>query len=89
MPCADYLRILDQGWMPQWDVAPGKSQWIVSDVSRFEPRVAKQMMLNSDLCLLFDNSRTPALTVDRTRRGSRRVVAAAAAARNDRHCWCC
>eukprot|EP00966_Prymnesium_polylepis_P078262 1814404-Prymnesium_polylepis.1 len=45
---AYYLRILDQGWMPQWDVSPGKNQWIVSDKSRSKPEVAKQMMLNSD-----------------------------------------
>jgi hypothetical protein len=56
---AYYKRILDQGWIPQWNVNgnSGKNQWIVSDLGRDKPEVKQQMMLNSDLCLLFDNSR--------------------------------
>jgi hypothetical protein len=54
-----YLRIIDQGWIPQWSVNgnTGKNQWIVSDEGRTKPEVAGQMMLNTDLCLEFDNSR--------------------------------
>jgi hypothetical protein len=56
---AYYLRIIDQGWIPQWNINgnQGKNQWIVSDLGRDKPEVAAQMMLNSDLCMVFDNAR--------------------------------
>jgi len=52
---AYFKRLLDKGWGPE-HLSPGKAQWRVSDPSRHRNAVKKQMMFNSDLCLVFDNS---------------------------------
>lgn len=54
---AYYMRILDQGWMPELNVGgnPKKNMWIVADETQGSAEQG-QMMLNSDLCMIFDNS---------------------------------
>lgn len=54
---AYYMRILDQGWMPERNVGnnPKKNMWVVSDETQTAAEQG-QMMLNSDLCMIFDNS---------------------------------
>eukprot|EP00931_Biecheleriopsis_adriatica_P011927 TRINITY_DN11301_c0_g1_i1.p1 TRINITY_DN11301_c0_g1~~TRINITY_DN11301_c0_g1_i1.p1 ORF type:complete len:715 (-),score=142.71 TRINITY_DN11301_c0_g1_i1:265-2373(-) len=54
---AYYMRILDQGWMPELSVGGNskKNMWKVSDETQTAAEQG-QMMLNSDLCMIFDNS---------------------------------
>jgi hypothetical protein len=49
-----FKRILDRGWGPELNVGQNsnRNQWKLVDNSR--PK-RKQMMLNSDLCLIYDN----------------------------------
>jgi hypothetical protein len=47
-----YINMLAKGWGPELGVSPGKNQW-----QRIDGGSADEFMLNSDLCLAYDNNK--------------------------------
>jgi len=54
-----FVSLVTKGWMPQTrvDNNSAKNQWVNSNLN-FDNEVHPEMMLNTDLCLLYSNGRT-------------------------------